>query len=243
MGVAYEYLFSMEKELRRYGVRNKVKLTWITPEPELGHFGIGGIRGGETMLKAFMGMYDIDYRVNAKIDHIEKDQIFLDGGEVLPYKMSMLIPPFEGADVMKNSAELVDEKGFVECLDTYQSEKFENVFVAGLAVKVKAPFNNTKVNFGVPKTGYPSDVQGKIVAHNIVEKIKGTNKLKQKAFGRIPGICIMDAGHKEVWILTDHLFKPRNFEIMIPNVILNIGKRLLEKYMIFKNRYGLSFLP
>ena len=112
-----------------------------------------------------------------------------------------------------------------------------------MAVKVKSPFSETKVNFGVPKTGYPSDVQGKIVAHNIAEKIKGGTDFKSKAFGKIPGICIMDAGHKEVWILTDHLFKPRNFEIMIPNVILNIGKLLLEKYMIFKNRHGLSYLP
>jgi sulfide:quinone oxidoreductase len=243
MGAAYEYLFNMEKELRRHNVRDKVKLTWITPEPELGHFGIGGVAGGETMLKAFMRLYNIEYRVNAKIDHIEKDKIVLDGGEVFPYSMSMLIPPFEGSGVMKNSVNLVDEKGFVECFDTYQSVKYDNVFVAGLAVKVKAPFSNTKVNFGVPKTGYPSDVQGKIVAHNIVEKIKGTNDFKEKAFGKIPGICIMDAGHKEVWILTDHLFKPRHFEIMIPNVILNIGKLLLEKYMIFKNRHGLSYLP
>lgn len=243
MGAAYEYLFNMEKELRRHGVREKVKLTWITPEPELGHFGIGGIAGGETMLKGFMKMYDIDYRTNAKIDHIESDKIVLDGGEVLPYKMSMLIPPFEGAGVMKHSTDLVDEKGFVECFDTYQSMKFENVFVAGLAVKVKSPFNNTKVNFGVPKTGFPSDVQGKIVAHNIVEKIKGTNNFTEKSFGKIPGICIMDAGHKEVWIFTDHLFKPRHFEVMIPNVLYNFGKLLLEKYMIFKNRHGLSFLP
>lgn len=243
MGAAYEYLFNMEKELRRHGVREKVNLTWITPEPELGHFGIGGITGGETMLKTFMKMYNINYRTNAKIDHIEKDKIVMDGGEELPYSMSMLIPPFEGSSVMKNSGDLVDEKGFVECHDTYESVKYPNVYVAGLAVKVKSPFSGTKVNFGVPKTGYPSDVQGKIVAHNIAEKIKGGSDFKAKAFGKIPGICIMDAGHKEVWILTDHLFKPRNFEVMIPNVILNIGKLLLEKYMIFKNRHGLSYLP
>jgi sulfide:quinone oxidoreductase len=95
----------------------------------------------------------------------------------------------------------------------------------------------------VPKTGFPSDVQGKIVAHNVLEKIKGGKRFKEMAFGKIPGICIMDAGHKEVVILTDHLFKPRRFEIMIPNVFYNIGKRLLEIYMIFKNRHGLSWLP
>ncbi len=243
MGAAYEFLFNLEKELRLRGVRKKVPITWITPEPELGHFGIGGITGGETMLNVFMKMFDMRFRVNSSIDRIEAGKIRLAGGEELPFKMSMLIPPFEGAEVMKASSELVDGKGFVPCEETYQSSRFDNVYAAGLSVQVKAPFKGCAVPFGVPKTGFPSDVQGKIVAHNIAEKISGGTKYRSMAFGKIPGICIMDAGQKEVWILTDHLFKPRRFELMLPNVFFNIGKRILEKYMLLKNRMGWVWLP
>lgn len=243
MGAAYEFLFNMEKELRRHGIRDRVPLTWITPEPALGHFGIGGITGGETMLKAFMGMFNMSYHVNAKINQITPNEIQLDGGKNLPFKMAMLMPPFEGAGVVKSSPGLGDEKGFIPCRDTYQSNRYDNVYAAGLAVQVKNPFTGCAVPFGVPKTGFPSDVQGKIVAHNITEQIAGTKKFREMPFGKIPGVCIMDAGSKEVLILTDHLFRPRRFEIMIPNVFMNIGKLLLEKYMLFKNRRGWAWLP
>ena len=243
MGAAYEYLFNLDKELRKRKVRDKVELTWITPEPYLGHFGIDGMPGGETMLKAFMKMYNIKYITDASISKIKKDEIELKSGKVLPYKMSMLMPPFEGADAMQNSPELVDAKGFVETDAGYRHIKYPNVFAAGLSVQVKAPFKCASTPFGVPKTGYPSDVTGKIAAENIVNAIKGNGKFKEQDFGKIPALCVMDAGYKEVYIFANHLFKPRGFAIMIPNIFNDFMKVLLEKYMLFKNKHALSYLP
>ncbi len=243
MGAAYEYLFNLDKQLRKRGLRKKVKITWITPEPFLGHFGIGGITGGQKMLEMFMKMYDIEWKTNVAIDRIEKEKLVLKDGSELPYKMAMLMPPFIGSEVMRNSPQLVDEKGFVETNEGYQHITYHNVFAAGLAVQVKAPFGKCEVPFGVPKTGYPSDIMGKIVADNIRNDMKGNGKLRKQAFGKIPGVCVMDAGSKEVFIFTNHLFKPRQFEIMIPNIFNDFGKIILEKYMMHKNRKGLSFLP
>lgn len=243
MGAAYEYLFNMDNELRRRKVRDKVTLYWITPEPYLGNFGIDGMPGGEGMLKVFMKLYNIKWIVDASIEKIEKDKIVLKSGEELPYKMAMLMPPFEGADVMIASPKLVDEKGFVETTGTYQHIKYKNVFAAGLAVKVAAPFKIEKTPFGVPKTGYPSDVTGKIVADNILKLIRGKGKLIDKAWGKIPALCIMDAGRKEVYLVANHLFKPRQFAIILPNVFNDFGKVMLEKYFLWKNRHGYSWMP
>lgn len=242
MGAAYEYLFNIDKELRKRKVRDRVSLTWFTPEPFLGHFGIGGIRGGQTMLEMFMKMYGIKWYTNASIERIEKETLYMKDGTQLPYKMAMIMPPFMGTQAMKHSPELVDEKGFVVCNEGYQHEKYKNVYAVGLSVKVKAPFK-CAVPFGVPKTGFPTEVSAKIAVDNIVSSIKGTNKFKTRPWGKIPGVCVMDAGQKEVIILSDHLFKPRKFAIMIPNIFNDWSKLLIEKYFLFKFRRGLSMLP
>jgi len=243
MGAAYEYLFNMDKELRRRHVRDKVTLYWITPEPFLGNFGIDGMPGGEKMLKLFMKLYNIKWIVDASIEKIEHDKITLKNGEILPYKMAMLMPPFEGAPVMKASPKLVDAKGFVETTGTYQHVTYKNVFAAGLAVKVSPPFAIDKTPYGVPKTGYPSDVTGKIAAKNILRLINGKTKLISKEWGKIPALCVMDAGHKEVYLVANHLFKPRQFAIILPNVFNDFGKVALEKYFLWKNRHGYAWLP
>src|SRR5215831_17687295 len=41
-GAAYEYLFNVSYRLRKAGLKSRVKLTYVSAEPFLGHFGIGG---------------------------------------------------------------------------------------------------------------------------------------------------------------------------------------------------------
>ncbi len=242
MGAAYEYLFNMDKELRKRNVRDKVDLVWFTPEPYLGHFGIGGITGGQAMLEAFMKMYNIKWHTNASIGKIEKEKITLKDGTELSYKMAMIMPPFIGTEAMKHSFELVDEKGFVVCNEGYQHITYKNVYGVGLAVEVNAPFKCV-VPFGVPKTGFPTEVSAKIAVKNIINSIKGSKDLVKRDWGKIPAVCVMDAGHKEVIILGDHLFKPRKFAVMIPNIFNDWTKILIEKYFMFKFKHGLAFLP
>jgi sulfide:quinone oxidoreductase len=244
MGAAYEFLFNIEKWLREQNIRKKVDLYWITPEDYLGHFGIDGMPMGETMLKTFMKMFNIHYRVQVGIKEVTKDKIILTSDEELPFKFSMLMPPFLGVDFVTNSTDLnATETGYINVGDDYRHNDYPNIWAAGIAVNVILPFTPNKVPFSTPKTGYPSDETGKIVAENIIRVSNGKTELKKKAWGRIPGLCVMDAGKKEVLLLSTSLFKPRTFAIMIPNLIYDFNKVLLEKYFLWKSKKGYSYLP
>lgn len=81
------------------------------------------------------------------------------------------------------------------------------------------------------------------MGENIAHLVRSEARLKERPFAKIPGLCVMAAGHKEVVILSNHLFKPRQFAVMIPDPIYDEGKRLFEKYFLWKTRNGYSFLP
>lgn len=243
MGAAYEFLFNVEKWLRQQKIRKQVDLYWITPETYLGHFGIDGMLLAEPYLKTFMKTFNIHYRTEVGVKEVTADSVVLDTDEVLPSKFTMLMVPFSGVDLIKNSPKLeTPENLFIDTKPSYQHKKYDDVWAAGLAVDVKPPFTPGRVPFGVPKTGYPSDTSGKIVAENVVKALKGKKNFKEKPWGKIAALCVMDAGHKEVIILGNSLFKPRWFAIMLPNVFNDFSKLMLEKYFLWKLRHGYSWM-
>ncbi len=244
MGAAYEFLFNVEKWLREQNIRKKVELYWITPEDYLGHFGIDGMPLGESMFKVFMKMFHIHYRTQVGVKEVTADSVILSTDEVLSSKFTMLMPPFIGVDFVTNSPSLqATANGYIPVGDDYRHQTIPNVWAAGIAVDVKLPFVSKKIPFASPKTGYPSDETGKIVAENIIRVANGRTDLKKKAWGKIPGVCIMDCGKKEVIIFSNHLFKPRIIAVMIPNLIYDFSKVLLEKYFLWKTKHGYAYLP
>jgi sulfide:quinone oxidoreductase len=244
MGAGYEFLFNFEKWCRENNIRDQVDIHWITPETFLGHFGIDGMTGAKTMFKAFFKMFRMHVHTQVAVDKMDAGNVYLNDGEVLPYKFSMLMPPFTGVDFVTKCKDLhATATGYMPVGDDYRHGEFPNIWSAGLAVNFNLPWKPGKVPFSAPKTGYPSDVTGKIVAENIIRVANGKTKLVHKSWGKIAALCIMDAGKKEVILVSNHLFKPRAFALMIPNLFYDFGKVLFEKYFLWKTRHGYSRLP
>lgn len=125
-GAAFEYVFNVDTELRRHGVRENAELIYITNEAELGDFGVDGIQldvGGfitpskiladslffEKQIKTFLGAHP---------ERLEKNKVFytdLSGkkGEI-HFDFAMLLPPFKGhrLKTLNQQGEDITEKLF-----------------------------------------------------------------------------------------------------------------------------------
>ncbi len=241
-GAAYEVIFNIEHALRKLKIRKKVpSITYLTAEPFLSHFGIGGMWGAKPMIETFFKFRGINAITNAEIEEIQPSKIILKDGREVPFKLAVIIPQFLGQDVVRNSEGIGNDKGFVEVDDCYRHKKFHNIFAAGVAAVVPSP-GPTPVPIGVPKTGYMSEVMARYAVKNIIADIKNTIP-KPKPFEKITPLCIMDAGDMEVLIVGTNMFPPRKFNALIPNIFGDWAKVLFEKYYLWRTKNGLTFLP
>jgi DNA-binding FrmR family transcriptional regulator len=119
----------------------------------------------------------------------------------------MIIPPFVGQPVVAATSGLADERGYVPVHDTYQSTAYPNIYAVGIAPAVTVPWT-TAVPVGVPKTGFPTEAQAHVAAANIAAQIRGQRPAREKKFGDIPAVCVLDAGNNGVMILVDKMLPP-----------------------------------
>src|SRR6266542_445993 len=238
-GAAYEFVFNVTYHLKKQRLR--VPVAYVSAEPFPGHFGIGGLPGGEKMLGMFFRRQKIDAIWDVAMEEIVPGEMHLTDGRKLPFKYAMVVPPFIGAEVVKASG-LGNPRGFIDVKDTYQTLAYPNVYAAGIAAAVTAPWQ-TANEVGVPKTGFPAETMAHVAAENIASQIRGEEPTKEETFGDIPAVCIMDAGNNGVVILADKMLPPRKHGVMIPGPQSHAAKIAFEKYFLWKARHGYVKLP
>lgn len=107
-GAAFEYVFNVDTELRRHGVRDNAELIYLSNEAELGDFGVDGIQlnvGGyitpsNILAESLFVEQEIKWILGAHVKNITANQIeyeTLDGTiSTIAYDYAMLLPPFKG---------------------------------------------------------------------------------------------------------------------------------------------------
>jgi sulfide:quinone oxidoreductase len=236
-GAAYEFLFNMAYELKKRGISSRAPLTYVTAEPFLAHFGIGGFGNGTRMTEMFFRHEKIEAVTNAMVREISPGEVHLADGRSIPFRYAMLAPRFLGVDAVRALGEITTPAGFVRVNAQYQAEPYAEVFAAGVAVQLDPP-GQTPVPCGVPKTGYLSEEMARVVAHNIVASIHGERLVGLPA-GSIDAKCILDAGNNGIIMTSDHFLEPRDHAWLIPGPEAHWAKLAFEKYFLATHKRGL----
>ncbi|HHB80941.1 MAG TPA: NAD(P)/FAD-dependent oxidoreductase, partial [Aliiroseovarius sp.] len=244
-GPAYEYLFTIETDLRKRGIRDKVPMTFVTSEPYIGHLGLGGVGDTKGMLESAMRDRDITWHTNCKIDKFEEGKVFAtevndDGSEKTKHEIdfgySMFLPAFRGIPALMGVEGLVNPRGFV-IVDEYQrNPKYQNIFGIGVCIAIAPPVM-TPVPTGVPKTGFMIESMVTATAHNLPRIMDGKEPNNLPTWN---AFCLADFGDRGLAFLAMPQNPPRNVNWNSSGRWVHWAKLGFEKYFIRKVKKGVS---
>ncbi len=203
-GASYEFLFNVHHRIQRAGLQDVAPVTFLSAEPYLGHFGLGGVGDSSKRVTQFLDHLGIEGIPNSVISEVRDGEIELEGGRVLPFAYSMIVPPFAGVDAVRESEGLANPMGFMPVDDRYRHPELPDVYAAGVATAI-APPEATPVPAGVPKTGQMSEMMAKVAAQNIVADVTGSAEHRDLALADLSAICILDAGNNGIIFKADHV--------------------------------------
>ncbi len=244
-GPAYEYMFTVETDLRKRQIRDKVKMTYVTSEPYIGHLGLDGVGDTKGMLESEMRNKHIDWICNAKVDRVENGMMYVtevdENGAVkkqheLPFKHSMMLPAFKGVDALFGIEKLTNPRGFVLVDDHQRNPTYKNIYSVGVCIAIP-PQKPTPVPTGIPKTGYMIESMVTATAHNIRDELDGKEPSHK---GTWNALCLADFGDSGIAFLAMPQIPPRNVQWASRGKWVHWAKIGYEKYFMRKVRKGLS---
>ena len=234
-GPVYEYACELDTELKRKKIRHKVPITFVTSEPYIGHFGIGGLKYSRRMMEDEFASRDINVIANQAVEEFTPDEVRLKDETKLPFKLAMFAPPMAG---VKAVFHLGNPKGFIPVDSNYRHKDYKNIFSVGVAMAI--PPNDTPIPTGVPKTGYMTEEMAKYAALSIAAEIEGRPPVKTEPVG---AICIMDMGNTAALMKARPVLPPRQEAVMKSSIAFKWMKQGFEKYYLWKIKRGLTQLP
>lgn len=244
-GPAYEFAMTLDTELKRRKIRDRVPITFVTPEPYIGHLGLDGVGDTKGLLESEMRNRHIKWITNAKVTSIDPgtmhvEEVDEDGKTKrthdLPFGFSMLLPAFRGVPAVHGIEGLTNPRGFI-LIDKHQrNPAFPNIFALGVCVAIP-PVGPTPLPVGVPKTGFMIESMVTAVAKNLRELHTGGEAKHEATWN---AICLADFGDGGVAFVAEPQIPPRNVNWSSEGKWVHLAKIGFEKYFLRKIRKGES---
>jgi sulfide:quinone oxidoreductase len=233
IGPAYEFAFGLDHLLRQRRLRHQVPMVFVTPEPFLGHLGVGGAGKARQFLEGEFDARDIHYVTSSELSEISESAVTLVDGRSFDSRFSMVIPPLAGVSAVATSPGLANPKGFVSVDDDYRHDTQRNVFAVGVAVAMP-PVEHTPVPVNFPKTGHMTEQMARVAASAIAADL-GVGEARRHP---LTAECILDMGDRAVRIKIDPVRPPRNVSLLSEGRHWLWAKRAFERYYLWRAKRG-----
>ncbi|MBI5103725.1 MAG: FAD-dependent oxidoreductase [Solirubrobacterales bacterium] len=239
-GASYEFLFNVKHRIRKAGLEDVAPVTFVSAEPYLGHFGLGGVGDSQRRIEGFFDRLGIEGLPNSVITEVRDGELELEGGRTLPFAYSMVVPPFTGVDAIREADGLANPMGFVPVDDEFRHPEHRDVYAAGVAIAI-APPQPTPVPAGVPKTGQMSETMAKAAARNIVADLQGGRR-HPLPLEELAAICVLDAGNNGVIFKADRVLGGGDHARVMAGPQAHWAKLAFERYFLASRKRGLVAL-
>ena len=242
-GPAYEFAMILDTELRKRKLRDQVPMTFVTPEPYIGHLGLDGVGDTKSLLESEMRNRHIKWITNARVDKVEPgmmrvSELAEDGAlkkaHDLPFKLSMILPAFRGVEAVFGIEGLTNPRGFILVDKHQRNPTFRNIFALGVCVAIP-PVGPTVIPVGVPKTGFMIESMASAITANLSSLLGGEEPSTE---GTWNAVCLADFGDGGVAFVAEPQIPPRNLNWSAEGKWVHFAKIAFEKYFLRKVRRG-----
>lgn len=242
---AYQYVFNVDRLLRRLRLRAQVPISFVTPEPYVGHFGVGGIGNSNALFESAFRARQIQWVCNAAIDRVERtafhvvsfdDEGVPRGRKMLETRYGMLWPAMRPERFISQVEGLVDHGGLIPTNKFLQSLRYPHIFALGEIVsqKMLAP---TPMETPQPCSDFLRESMTSSVVGNVAEVIRQRYPLYEPTGN---GFFMIDFGGKGAAFLAVPQRPPRNIDRIYKGRFVAVVKRAMERYHLQKLRAGVT---
>jgi len=217
-GPMFEFLFGIDRQLRKEGRRERFKLVFFTPAPKPGNrLGPKAVQG---LLKE-MAKRDIDTHLGHKLKGFSESKVTTEGGE-FDADLILFMPGMTGNQWFDNSELPRSPGGLIQADAQCRVPGLERVYVAGDSGSFPGPD-------WMPKQAHMADLQAKAAARNLAAELAGG---EPSATFKVELVCIVDTQNAGMLVA-----RTEKHNLVMPEMrILHWTKRLFEWWYLRQYR-------
>ena len=217
-GPMFEFLFSIDRQLRSEGRRGPFRLVFFSPAAEPGkRMGAHAV----TRLLKRMDKLNIETHLGHALKGFEKRKVITKGGE-FEADLILFMPGMTGNTWLDKTDLPRSEGGLIQADRHCAVPGFEHVYVAGDSGSFPGPE-------WMPKQAHMADLQGSTAASNL---IAGLERRRADATFKVELLCIIDDSEQGMLVM-----RTLRHSFMLPSLRLGHWcKRLFERLYLLRYR-------